>query len=69
MKLTGHKTESVYKRYPIVSEVDSSEGLAKLHHRDQSDVLPALLFHERARQVQSSEVPHSPSLETEPVTR
>ncbi|HYK91789.1 MAG TPA: site-specific integrase [Acidobacteriota bacterium] len=30
MKLTGHKTESVYRRYAIVSESDLSEGDAKL---------------------------------------
>ena len=30
MKLTGHKTESIYKRYAIVSEADLSEGLKKL---------------------------------------
>ena len=37
MKLTGHKTESVYRRYAIVSEADLSEGLkrlATLHDRD-----------------------------------
>ena len=30
MKLVGHKTESIYRRYAIVSERDLSEGVAKL---------------------------------------
>jgi integrase len=41
MKLTGHKTESVYRRYAIVSEADLSEGLkrlATLHDRDAKAV-------------------------------
>jgi len=30
MKLTGHKTEAVYRRYAIVCEADLTEGLKKL---------------------------------------
>jgi integrase len=30
MKLTGHKTEAVYRRHAIVSEADLSDGVAKL---------------------------------------
>jgi len=29
-ELTGHKTESVYRPYAIVSEADLSEGVKKL---------------------------------------
>ena len=30
MKLTGHKTEAVYRRYSIVCDADLTEGLKKL---------------------------------------
>jgi hypothetical protein len=30
MKLTGHKTEALYRRYAITSAADLSEGVAKL---------------------------------------
>jgi len=30
MKLTGHKTEAVYRRYAIVAEADLREGVTKL---------------------------------------
>lgn len=36
MKLTGHKTESVYRRYAIVSESDLSEGVGKLARLHQT---------------------------------
>ena len=29
-RLTGHKTESVYRRYAIVARQDLAEGVAKL---------------------------------------
>jgi hypothetical protein len=30
MKLTGHKTDAVYRRYSIVAESDLREGTARL---------------------------------------
>jgi len=30
MKMTGHKTDSAYRRYAIVCEADLSKGLKKL---------------------------------------
>jgi integrase len=40
MKLTGHKTESVYRRYAIVSEADLSVGVERLAslHRNGGEV-------------------------------
>ncbi len=29
MKITGHKTEAVYRRYAIVNEADVAEGLER----------------------------------------
>jgi integrase len=31
MKLTGHKTESVYHRYAITSDADLREGVSRLN--------------------------------------
>jgi len=30
MKITGHRTEAIYRRYAIVNEADMAEGLGKL---------------------------------------
>ena len=38
MKLTGQETESVYRRYAIVSESDLSEGLEKLNSLLKTDL-------------------------------
>ena len=43
MKLTGYKTESIYRRYAIVAEQDLKDGVAKLamfHQKKSQRVLP-----------------------------
>ena len=55
MKLTGHKTESIYRRYAIVSEGDLAEGVAKLAalHNSQSEMANSVLsFDENVKKVQ-----------------
>jgi hypothetical protein len=37
MRLTGHKTESVYRKYAIVSQSDLREGVQKLANLHRSD--------------------------------
>jgi integrase len=37
MKLTGHRTESVYRRYAIVAEADLAEGVVKLARMQERD--------------------------------
>jgi hypothetical protein len=37
MKLVGHRTESVYRRYAIVREQDLADGVAKLAALHQSE--------------------------------
>ena len=41
MKLTGHKTESIYRRYAIVAEADLTEGVKKLAALHPAESAPA----------------------------
>lgn len=52
MKVTGHKTEAVYKRYAIVSENDIAEGLAKVARFREDQAIPeaAVVAFQRAKQ-------------------
>jgi len=51
MKLTGHKTETVYRRYAIASAADLREGVTKLarHHEQQSSAPVVVLLDRKAR--------------------
>jgi integrase len=50
MKLMGHKTEAVYRRYAIVSESDLAEGVTKLASLHQDGATPRVVGLEAARQ-------------------
>ncbi len=58
MKLTGHKTETVYRRYAIVSESDLAEGVKKLAalHEAQANSSRKVVPLAEARQERTSTV-------------
>jgi hypothetical protein len=60
MKMVGHKTESIYRRYAIVDEAMLKEGAAKLHtlHEAQAPAAPVIPLTKatRAKRVSSSTV-------------
>lgn len=53
MKLTGHKTEAVYRRYAVVSAADLSEGVAKLAALHSAPVSERTVLPFPAQQAQS----------------
>ena len=60
MKMVGHKTESIYRRYAIVDEAMLKEGAAKLQtlHEAQAPAAPVIPLTKatRKRRVRSSTV-------------
>ncbi len=58
MKLTGHKTETVYRRYAIVSEADLAEGVKKLAslHEDEANSARKVVPISEARQERTDTV-------------
>jgi hypothetical protein len=63
MKLTGHKTESVYRRYAIVSEADLAEGVGRLA------AMPSRTVDRRAREAWGKQFGKlEPTIGLEPMT-
>ena len=72
MKLTGHKTESVYRRYAIVSEADLSEGVSKLAaiHRQPASNVPDTVIPTRTTSTVLTQSSHLRNTkETESITQ
>jgi hypothetical protein len=57
MKLTGHKTEAIYRRYAIVSESDLAEGVKKLATLHQEGATARVVGLEKARQARTATKP------------
>ncbi len=50
MKLSGHKTPSIYRRYRIVDETDLRQALAKVEHAMAADQAPVVVSWAAARE-------------------
>jgi hypothetical protein len=57
MKLTGHKTEAVYRRYAIVSEQDLRDAALKLAQVDLGKVLGKVASASGCRAMQACDNP------------
>ncbi len=69
MKITGHKTEAVYRRYAIVSEADLADGLkklARLHSSERTQSQKPSSATEQP-QFQGAEPKQEGSLATQPI--